>query len=108
MLMLLQDIPVWLSVLMAMGGAIVCGINLGRTRWAAVLMGGFFAEALAMAFSRLAVMAAQSGLTAMGRMGAAFAIASLIGLAGRGAIVMGVAGLLADLRNPTKPPASQV
>ena len=52
MLNLLQEIPGWLSVLVAAGGAVVSGLSLGRSRWAMLLLGGFSAEAVALAFSR--------------------------------------------------------
>jgi hypothetical protein len=101
MISLLQDIPVWLNVLVAIVGTVVCAVNLGRTRWAAVLAGGFFGETISIAFSRLAVMAVRNGMTTMGSVAAALFLASMIGLAARAAIVGGVAGLLSDLRNRT-------
>ena len=102
---LLMEIPTWLSLLVTVGGVVVSGISIGRTRWATVLLGGFFAEAVAIAFSRLAVLGVRQGVTTTGSMGAALFLGSLIGLAGRVAIVGGVAGLLSELR--ARAPESQ-
>jgi hypothetical protein len=99
MISLLQDIPVWLNVLVAIVGTVVCAVNIGRSRWAGLLAAGFFGETISMAFSRLAVMAMRHGVSP-GSMGAALFLAGMIGLASRAAIVGGVAALLSDLRKP--------
>ena len=101
MVSLLQDIPVWLNVLVAIVGTVICATSIGRTRWAPVLAAGFFGETISIAFSRVAVMAVRGGMTSAGGIGAALFLASMIGLAARAAIVGGVAGLLSDLRKPT-------
>jgi hypothetical protein len=95
---LLTELPAWLSVLVGVAGIVISAMSIGRTRWATVLLGGFVAETLAMAFSRLALLGVRQGLTTTTTLGAAFFLASLIGLAGRAAVIAGVAGLLADLR----------
>jgi predicted PurR-regulated permease PerM len=104
MWILLQEIPAWLSVLAGVGGVVIAAMNIGRTRWATVLLAGFFAETLAMAFSRLALLGVRQGLTTVTALGAAFLLASLIGLAGRVAVIAGVAGLLSELRGRAQPP----
>lgn len=98
MLMVLQEIPAWLGVLVAAVGMIACAASIGRTPWAAVLVGGFFGEAIAIAFPRLAVFGVRGGITTMASIGPALVVSSLIGLAGRVAVVAGVAGLLSSLR----------
>lgn len=95
----LREAVGWLSVLVSVAGLVVCALQLGRLRWAGVLMGGFALEALVSAFYRvftlLALRAGGAGL------GAALSLVSLIGVLGHVAIVVGVAGLLADLRRAT-------
>jgi hypothetical protein len=98
MLTLLQEVPAWLSLLVAGGGVVVSAIHMGRTRWAVVLLGGFFAETVAMAFSRLAVLGMRHGVTTTTSVGGALFLASLIGLAGRVAVVGGISGALSELR----------
>jgi hypothetical protein len=95
MISLLQEIPVWLNVLVAIVGTVVCAVNVGRSRWAALLAAGFFGETVSIAFSRLAVMAMRHGVSP-GSMGAALFLAGMIGLGGRAAIVGGVAALLSE------------
>src|SRR5262249_47105148 len=95
---LLTEIPAWLSVLTGVAGVVVSAMNIGRTRWATVLLVGFLAETLSMAFSRLALVVVRQRLTTVATLGAAFFLASLIGLAGRVAVVAGVTGLLSELR----------
>ncbi len=99
MLMMLQEIPAWLGVLVAACGMIACAASIGRTSWAGVLAGGFFGEAVGMAFPRLAVWAVRGSVMTMASIGPALVISSLIGLAGRVAVVGGVVGLLSELRN---------
>ncbi len=101
MLTMLQEIPAWLGVLVALGGMIACAASVGRTSWATVLVGGFFGEAIAMVFPRLAMWAVRGGIMTMASIGPALLLSSLIGLAGRVAVVGGVVGLLSDLRSAT-------
>lgn len=94
--LLLREAVGWLSVLVSVGGLAVCALQLGRVRWAGVLMGGFALQALVSAFYRLFTLLA---LRAHGAgLGAALALVSLVGVAGDVAIVVGVAGLLAERR----------
>ena len=104
---LLQEIPGWLSVLVAIGGALVSGLNLDRSRWATFLLVGFLAEATALAFSRVAVFGIRSGAWNASSFAAAFVATSILGLAGRGSVVAGVAGLLSELRTTSSGSASQ-
>ena len=94
----LQQIPSWISVLLAAAGAVVSGLSLGRTRWAVPLLAGFLAEAVALAFSQVAVLGIRAGLVSASGLGLVFFATSLLGLAGRGAVVAGVAGVLSELR----------
>lgn len=104
---LLQEIPAWLSVLVALAGAVVSGLSLGRSRWATFLLGGFVAEATALACSRVAVLAIRNGVLAAPSVAVVFAATSLLALAGRGAVVAGVAGVLADLRTASVASANE-
>jgi hypothetical protein len=94
--MILREAVGWLSVIVALAGAGVCAAQLGRVRFAGVLMGGFALQALVSAFYRvfslLALRGSASGLTA------GLAAVSLVGLLGSAIVVAGVAGLLAELR----------
>jgi hypothetical protein len=98
MMTVLQDIPGWLSLLVAASGAVVSGLNIARSRWAAILLGGFLAETIAAAFFRAATFGLRSGALQASRVGAAFFVASLLALIGQGTIVAGLAGMFADLR----------
>jgi hypothetical protein len=98
MLTVLQQFPAWLSVLVAAVGAVVSGLSLGRSRWSLFLLAGFLAEAIAMAFSQVALMGIRAGVVGASSLGLAFLATSLLGLAGRGSVVAGVAGVLSELR----------
>jgi hypothetical protein len=95
--MWLQEMFAWVGVLLSAGGAVVSGLNLGRSRWAGLLLGGFLAEATVLAFYRVMAVAIRSEAIGVSSAGAAFLIASIIGLAGRAAIVRGVAGVLSEV-----------
>ena len=99
MVMALQEIPAWLSLLVAVGGAVVCGMNLARSRWAPILLGGFVAEVIASLFFRAASLGLRSGAAQTSVVGVAFLVASLLGLIGRGSVVAGLAGIFADLKS---------
>ena len=98
MLTSLQEIPAWLSLLVAVGGAVVSGMNLGRSRWAPILLGGFVAEVIASLFFRAATLGLRSGALQTSGVGVAFLVGNLLGLIGRGAVVAGLAGMFSDLR----------
>ena len=103
--MWLQEAFGWLGVLLTFTGAVVSGLNLGRSRWAWWFLGGFLAEATVSAFYRVMGLAMRSHAIEVASVGAAYALASLIGLAGRVAIVRGVAGVLSEAgaRSPAAP-----
>ena len=103
MVTLLQDMPGWLNVLLAATGAVVSGLNLARSRWAPVLLGGFLAETIASLFFRAATLGLRSGALQASRVGVAFFVASVLGLIGQGAVVAGLAGIFSDLRTSRGP-----
>jgi len=103
----LQLVPAWLSVLVAAAGAVVSGLSLGRSRWAAFLLGGFVAEATALAFSQAAVLVIRSGAIAASSLSLAFLATSLLGFVGRGLVVVGVGGVLSELRDRSAASPSQ-
>jgi hypothetical protein len=98
MLTALQEIPAWLSFFVAATGAVVSGLNLGRSRWAPILLGGFVAETIASLFFRAASLGLRSGALQTSGIGVAFLVANLLGLIGQGTIVAGLAGMFSDLR----------
>jgi hypothetical protein len=94
--LLLREAVGWLSVLVSMAGLAVCALQFGRVRWAGVLLAGFALQALVSAFYRALTLLA---LGAGGRgLGAALSLVSLLGVLGDVAVVVGVAGLLSELR----------
>ena len=95
--MWLQEMFGWLGVLLSATGAVLSALNLGRSRWAGLLLGGFFAEATVSAFYRVIALAIRMEAIEVSSVGAAYFIASLIGLAGRAAIVRGIAGVLSEV-----------
>jgi hypothetical protein len=102
MMTLVQDLPGWLGVLMAAVGALVSGLNLGRSRWAAALLGGFVAELIALVFFRVAALGIRSGALQASSVGVAFFVASLLGLMGRGTVIAGLAGMFSELGSMSK------
>ena len=98
MLTFLQDMPGWLSLLVAVSGVVVSALNLARSRWAPVLLGGFLADTIASIFFRAAALGLRSGALEASKVGPAFFVASLLGLIGQGTIVAGLAGMFSDLR----------
>ena len=98
--LLLREAVGWLSVLVSMGGLAVCALQLGRVRWAGVLLGGFALQALVSAFYRVFTLLAMRAGGGRG-LGAALSLVSLLGVLGDVAVVVGVAGLLSELRRAT-------
>jgi hypothetical protein len=92
------EIFAWLHLLPALAGFAVSVSSLGRSRWAALLAAGFAGQILAQLFYRVATRLLVGGMMRPGGAGAGLALASLIGLAAAIAIVVGVAGLLRDVR----------
>ncbi len=101
MQVILREAVGWLSVLIALGGFVVCATQLGRVRWAGVLVGGFGLQALVSIFYRVFSLFAMRATTA--GIGAGLALVSLIGVLGSVAIVVGVAGLLSEARRAGRP-----
>lgn len=99
---MMQEMTAWIHVLVAAGGAVLSGLHLGRTRWAVLLTAGFATEAAVSAFYRVAIMLTRSTGSGMSSLGMAFALASLVGLAARVAVVAGVGGLLSELSSPSR------
>jgi hypothetical protein len=91
-----QQMFAWLNVLVIGSGAVVCGLNLGRSRWAGLLTVAFVAETTVLAYYQLAILATRSGLVNLTLVGAASAFAALVGLGARIGIVWGLSGLLSD------------
>lgn len=92
------EIFAWLHLLPALAGFAVSVSSLGRSRWAALLAAGFAGQVLAQLFYRVATRLLVGGVMRPGGAGAGLALASLIGLAAAIAIVVGVAGLLREVR----------
>jgi hypothetical protein len=87
----------WLGLLPALGGVAVCALHLGRSRYVPLALGGFVIEACVLTFSRVATLMMARGSMGSRELGAAFAIASLLSLAGRSAVVVGLLGVLSEL-----------
>ena len=94
---LLQQVFSWLNVLVAASGAIVCGMKVGRSRWAGLLTGAFVAEATILAFYPLAALLVRSGGLKVSSLGAAYLLVSIASVAARIAVVAGVGGVLSEL-----------
>ena len=88
----------WLHLLPAVAGFVVSVSSLGRSRWAALLATGFAGQVLAQLFYRVATRLLVGGMMRPAGAGAGLALASLVGLGAAIAIVVGVAGLLRDVR----------
>ena len=100
----LRELVGWLGVLPPLGGAVLCALHLGRSRWAALLTAGFSVETLIVIFYRVVTLAMTRGLISQAGVGAAFLLASLMGVAARTTIVAAVAGVLAELARSAPPP----
>ena len=94
----LAELVAWMHLVPSVAGLVVSVAHFGRSRWALPLTAGFAAEVLVQAFYRVATLALGSGAMRSTGISASFTLASLIGLAGAVAIVVGVAGLLKDAR----------
>jgi hypothetical protein len=100
----LAELVAWLHIVPSIAGFAVSVAGLGRSRWAALLAGGFAAEVLVQLFYRVATLAIGAGAMGSGGVAAGFALASLIGFAAAVAIVVGIAGLLRDARAGARDP----
>jgi len=93
----------WLSVLVLLGGVVVCAMYLGRVSWAGVLLLGFGLQAIGLGLVRFLGFVARHGLFMASRLG--FLLAGLALLLGCLALVAGAAGTLSEcarLREGTK------
>jgi hypothetical protein len=86
----------WLTVLPAIAAAIVCLLHLERSRWVAILLGGFAADAILSILHRGTFLLMGPAMTATG-VGLVSAALSLLQLVARGVVVFGLAGLLREL-----------
>jgi hypothetical protein len=102
---LLQDIPAWLNILVAASGALVSALNLKRSRWAMVLLGGFVVEIVALLSSLAAMVGLRNGAAREG-IGLVFGAAALLGIVGKASVVGGLAGVLSEPRSPSVPAES--
>jgi len=98
----IAELVAWMHLVPSVAGLVVSAAHLGRSRWAALLTAGFAAEVLVQAFYRVATLALGSGAMRSSGTAAAFTLASLVGIVGAVAIVIGVAGLLKDARAPER------
>lgn len=96
MIALAQTLVSWLGVFVAAAGAVLSALHLGRSRWVALVTGGFAVEALVLAFYRLGVMFLRNSIFSPDMMTGAFLAASVTGLLARAAVVAGVVGVLSE------------
>ena len=87
------DLFGWLNLLVALGGAAVSTLALGRSRWAMVLLGGFVGEASVSLLYRIQGL---FGTIGSGSLESVYLVTTSVSLAARIAIVVGVRGLLAS------------
>jgi hypothetical protein len=102
-LMALTQAVGWLHVLVALAGVVVCAMNLGRSRWVVVLLGGFCADALVSAAYRVSNLLVTGGQLTYSQLGGLYLLLSFLGIMGSAAIVGGLALLLGE--RAAKPPA---
>jgi len=96
---LTQHLIAVLGILVALGGAAFCGAYTRRSRWAVLLMGAFLADAAVGILLTIGLPYLVRGAgNDVSRIGQLYLVASALGLAVRVAVVIGVAGLLSDLR----------
>ena len=86
----------WITVLPAIAATIVCLLHLDKSRWVAILLGGFAADAVLSILQRGTFLLVGPTLTATG-VGLVSATLSLLQLVARGVVVFGLAGLLREL-----------
>jgi len=98
----MRDAIGWLSVLLALSGAVLSALHVRRSTWAVVIAAGFGLQAFAMAFTRIAIVLMSRGDTGSGTIPALFLLTSLLGMAGSAAIIAGLAGVLAQLKQATE------
>lgn len=97
----LQSMLAWLGLLVSATGVVVTALYLRRSRWTWLLLAGFIAETVVSLFYRVA-----PAILRYDGMQPFYLLMSLVGLAGRAAIVAGVAAVLLERREapPATPP----
>lgn len=99
----LQQAVGWLDVLVALAGVVVCAVNLGRSRWVWVLLGGFGIDAFVSTAFRVSSILMGTGTLTYSHLGELFLLLSFLGIVGSTAIVAGLALLLREVSGATKP-----
>lgn len=102
LMILMQQIFAWINVLVAVGGAVISAMNLRRSRWAGLLLGGFVVETAVLMFYSLAALAIRNHLIAAAHLGAEYLMASVVGIVARASVVVGLAGVLSELSGSSK------
>jgi hypothetical protein len=94
---IVEELVQWLALAPSIIGCAVSMFYLGRSKWAALLAGGFGVHALVLVYYRLAIMAIRN-TSYQGQFGlrATLALATLVGTAASLAVVGGVVGLLSE------------
>ena len=92
----------WLHLLAVLAGVLVAAPYLGQSRWVGVLFGGFLVEAVVSMLYRVMGLFLARAITSYEAVGAVYLMASLLGLAAQIAIVVGVAGVLAELKGKVR------
>jgi hypothetical protein len=87
-----------LGILVALAGAVVCALHLGRSKYVLVLLGGFVVEAAVGAAYVVVPMLMRTGLDPSGLM-TVYSVLRMVGVGAQAAIVAGVAGLLIERRS---------
>jgi len=83
----------WLGILVAFAGVVVSAFHVRHTGWALLLVGAFAIEMLVALFYRIATGPAHREILGLD-MSSAQRLVSFLGLCGRTAMVVGIAGIL--------------
>ena len=106
---MLSGIIAWFGIVPSIAGAIVCLLHLDRSRWVALLAGGFGFQVFASIYQRVApLLIGQSLSPSSTSFGMVFVIGSTLALVAHAAIVCGIAGLLHEARPKQTKPAPLV
>jgi hypothetical protein len=92
-----------LNVLLSLAGVAVCAVHLSRSRWVLPILVGFALEALTAAFYAVAGVVLSRGIASFASLGLVYGAASVVGFTGRAAVLLGLFGLLSELRLPEAP-----
>lgn len=96
--MMIQSAMGLLNVLLGIAGVVVCALHLARSRWLLPMLVGFGLETLTSAFYTVAGVFLARGGASYSSIGLVYGAASFVGLTGRVAVLVGLAGLLGELR----------